>query len=234
MSAEHGLVVSVRGERRARDARFTYDLAFSFEPGVNVLFGPSAAGKTTVLSCIAGLLSPRGGSISLGGRILFDASANIDVPAHERRVALVFQSLALFPHLDALSNVEYGVPRMLAKAERRERARAWLERMQVGHLRSRRPFAFSGGEAQRVALARALASEPRALLLDEPFSALDRGLAEELASELLTQVTATPIPVVLVTHDRALARRLGQRVALVQEGRILAAGPVDELLTDRP
>jgi len=232
MTAERGLWVNVRGERHARDARFVYQFGFDFEPGINVLFGPSAAGKTTILSCIAGLMSPRAGEIVLAGRTLFDAGAKVDVSPHERRVALVFQSLALFPHFDALGNVEYGVPRSVPRSERRERAQAWLERMHVGHLRSRRAASFSGGEAQRVALARALASEPRALLLDEPFSALDRALAEELAAELVTQLKSVPIPVVLVTHDRSLARRLGQRVALVQDGKVTAIGPADDLLVE--
>ncbi len=233
MSSERALVLRVRGERRSRDARFSYEAELSLEPGVNVLFGPSAAGKTTILSCIAGLVTPAAGSIALAGRPLFDSERRLDLPAHQRRVALVFQSLALFPHLDALANVEYGVPRSLAKAERVERARGFLERMHVGHLRARRPNTFSGGEAQRVALARALASEPRALLLDEPFSALDAALARELATELAAQVKASPIPVLLVTHDAVLARSLGQSVAVMHAGRIAATGKAHELLPGR-
>ena len=233
MNAERGLALSVRGERHAGDTRFAYDAALDFAPGIQVLFGPSAAGKTTILSCIAGLIAPTEGRISLAGRALFDSSRRLDVPAHERRIALVFQSLALFPHLDALANVAYGVPRSLPKAERVERARGWLERMRVGHLLARKPGAFSGGEAQRVAFARALASEPHALLLDEPFSALDHDLARELAAELAEHVNAAPIPVVLVTHDVELARRLGQSVALMREGRITSVGPVRELLPAR-
>lgn len=230
MSSDDALVLRVRGERGSNAARFRYEAELALEPGVHVLFGPSAAGKTTILSCIAGLLTPQAGRIALGARVLFDADRGLDVPAHQRRVALVFQSLALFPHLDALANVEYGVPRTLAKAERVERARGWLDRMRVGHLRARRPQEFSGGEAQRVALARALASEPRALLLDEPFSALDQALARALCAELAAHVKASPIPVLLVTHDAELARKMGQSLALMREGRIVATGAVNELL----
>ncbi|HEX3776662.1 MAG TPA: ATP-binding cassette domain-containing protein, partial [Polyangiaceae bacterium] len=145
----------------------------------------------------------------------------------------VFQSLALFPHLDAKKNVEFGVPRSIARAERHERALGWLERMRVGHLARRFPASFSGGEAQRVALARALASEPRALLLDEPFSALDQELARELGAELAEHIASTPMPVVLVTHDRALARRMGERVTLLRGGKVERVGSAEELLAER-
>ena len=169
---------------------FTLDVALDFGPGLSVLFGPSGSGKTTILSAIAGLLRPATGSVTLAGETLFDAQRRIDLAPDRRRVALVFQSLALFPHLDALGNVAYGVPGTSTKAERSERANAWLARMRVAHLARRYPSSFSGGEAQRVALARALASEPRALLLDEPFSALDQALVSQLSAELADHVNA--------------------------------------------
>src|SRR6185436_19205328 len=125
------------------------DAAFTAPPGITVLFGPSGAGKSTCLSVIAGLLTPKRGRVALGSE---DLTA---LPPHRRRVALVFQSLALFPHLSALQNVAYGA---------RVDPRRWLERMRVAHAADRRPPQLSGGEAQRVALARALASEPRVLL----------------------------------------------------------------------
>jgi molybdate transport system ATP-binding protein len=198
-----------------------------------VLFGPSGSGKTTILSTIAGLVSPTAGRISLAGRTLFDTETNVDLPPNERRVALVFQSLALFPHLNALRNVAYGVPRAIPKLEREERARSWLVRMRVEHLAGRVPSSYSGGEAQRVALARALASEPQALLLDEPFSALDQSLASELGAELTRHIESTPLPVVLVTHDRYLARRLGQTVTLLRDGRVEQIGLAREVFADR-
>src|SRR5436190_20631388 len=123
------------------------DVRLDFGPGLSVLFGPSGAGKTTILSAIAGLLRPDAGTVTLAGSTLFDARAGVDCPPQQRRVALVFQSLALFPHLDALGNVAYGVPRTTSKGERTERAMAWLTRMRVAELAHRRPNSFSGGEA---------------------------------------------------------------------------------------
>jgi len=212
------------------EQRFTLDVALDFGPGLSVLFGPSGSGKTTILSAIAGLLRPASGKVTLASETLFDAQRGIDLAPDRRRVALVFQSLALFPHLDALGNVAYGVPGKSNKSERSERANAWLERMRVAHLARRYPSSFSGGEAQRVALARALASEPRALLLDEPFSALDQALVSELSAELAAHVDSLSLPVVLVTHDRNLARELGREVTLLRAGRVQQVGPAKQVL----
>jgi molybdate transport system ATP-binding protein len=233
MTSDGRLCVQVRGQRAAQHARFAFDVSLDFGPGLNVLFGPSGSGKTTILSTIAGLLRPDAGRITLAGQTLFDDRARVDLPPNERGIALVFQSLALFPHLDALRNVAYGVPRSVRKSARLERAESWLARMRVEHLMTRYPGSFSGGEAQRVALARALASEPRALLLDEPFSALDQHLASELGAELTKYVEATQMPVVLVTHDRHLARRLGRSVTLLRAGRVEQIGLAREVLSDR-
>lgn len=224
MSSELRLSARFRGERVTAGARFTFDVALDLGPGLNVLFGPSGSGKTTILSVLAGLLRPTEGRVTLAERTLFDAALGIDLPANARGVALVFQSLALFPHLDGLGNVSYGVPRSVPRRDRRDRALSWLRRMRVEHLAKRHPHSFSGGEAQRVALARALASEPAALLLDEPFSALDQRLAAELSDELTRHVEAMPLPVVLVTHDPALALRLGRTVTLLDAGRIVRVG----------
>ena len=219
-------------ERGARESSFRLDVALEFGPGLSVLFGPSGSGKTTILSAIAGLLRPHAGRITLAGHTLFDAASRIDVAPNQRRVALVFQTLALFPHLDALANVAYGLPSALSRGERAERASAWLARMRVAHLARRRPSSFSGGEAQRVALARALASEPRALLLDEPFSALDQGLVAELSAELAEYVRSLALPVILVTHDRKLARDLGREVTLLRAGKVERVGPAREVLAE--
>lgn len=217
-------------QRGEKDVGFRLEAALDFGPGLSVLFGPSGSGKTTILSAIAGLLRPDQGRVTLSGETLFDARAGVDLAPNQRRVALVFQSLALFPHLDALGNVGYGVPGKASKAERLERADAWLTRMRVAHLARRFPSSFSGGEAQRVALARALASEPRALLLDEPFSALDQALVSELGAELVDHVNALSLPVVLVTHDRKLAGELGGELTLLRAGRVERVGPASELL----
>jgi len=228
-----GLCARLSLQRGEKEVGFRLDVALDFGPGLSVLFGPSGSGKTTILSAIAGLLRPDAGEISLSGQALFDARARVDLAPNQRRVALVFQSLALFPHLDALGNVAYGVPGPARKDERLERAHTWLTRMRVAHLGRRYPSSFSGGEAQRVALARALASEPRALLLDEPFSALDHALVRELSAELVDHTNSLSLPVVLVTHDRALARELGGTLTLLRAGRVERVGPASELLAER-
>jgi molybdate transport system ATP-binding protein len=192
----------------------------SLPPGISLLFGPSGAGKTTLLSALAGLLRPDRGRIAVGSELLFDAERGIDVKPEARRIALVFQSLALFPHLTARENVAFGLPRGLSRRERVRRAQGWLERMRVAHVTERRPATFSGGEAQRVALARALASEPRALLLDEPFSAMDESLRVQLGDELVKVVQEVRIPCLLVTHDRAEGTRLSERVFELQRGQV--------------
>ena len=233
MASELGLSAQIRLRRVAAGANFVLDVKLECGVGLNVLFGPSGSGKSTILQAIAGLLRPDAGRITLAERTLFDANTELDLPPDARRVALVFQSLALFPHLDALGNVAYGLPRGVPKQERLERAESWLTRMRVGHLTKRYPSSFSGGEAQRVALARALASEPSALLLDEPFSALDQSLASELSVELAAYVASRPMPIVLVTHDRNLARKLGKNVILLRGGSIEQVGLARELLADR-
>jgi len=231
--SEAGLRARLSLQRGQNGVGFKLEVTLQFGPGLNVLFGPSGSGKTTILSAIAGLLRPDAGHITLYEQTLFDAAAQIDLAPHLRRVALVFQSLALFPHLDALGNVAYGVPGPASKAERHSRAHAWLTRMRVAHLARAYPSSFSGGEAQRVALARALASEPRALLLDEPFSALDQALVSDLGAELLDHVNSLGLPVVLVTHDRNLARELGTELTLLREGRVERVGPASEVLAAR-
>ncbi|HEX2572480.1 MAG TPA: ATP-binding cassette domain-containing protein [Polyangia bacterium] len=213
-------------------AGFVLDVAFTLPPGISILFGPSGAGKSTLLAALAGLVRPAAGRIALGDEVWFSAASGIDRPAHRRSVGFVFQSLALFPHLSALDNVTYGIDPRLGRAERRHRALAMLERMHVSHVASRRPTTLSGGEAQRVALARALARAPRVLLLDEPFTALQRELRRDLGADLLAYVRDAPLPVLLVTHDAEEARTLGQRILHLEAGRLRAEGPATTLLKD--
>lgn len=210
------LVAGEPGGRPRVEARF------DVPPGVTALCGPSGSGKSTCLAAIAGLLRPTRGRVALGDLALFDTSRAIDVPAHRRGVGLVFQALALFPHMSAADNVAYGISRGASRDTRRERARTWLERMRVAHVADRRPATLSGGEAQRVALARALAAEPRVLLLDEPFSALDDALREQLRGELLSLVHQLALPTILVTHDSRDARAMARRVIMLHEGRMQA------------
>jgi molybdate transport system ATP-binding protein len=194
------------------------EVALVAPPGITAVMGASGAGKSTLLATVAGLVPLERGRIALGDEVLADTSRGVLLPPHRRRVALVFQSLALFPHLRAWENVAYGL-RGGARGERRARALAWLERTHVGHLVDRQPSTLSGGEAQRVALARALASEPRALLLDEPFSALDSGLRAELGAELAALVSELRMPALFVTHDERDAR-LASRVLELDGGRL--------------
>jgi molybdate transport system ATP-binding protein len=217
--AGHGTAFDVRAE-------------LEVEPGITILFGPSGSGKSTLLSAIAGLLAPREGRVSSGDEVWFDAAKGIARPVNERKIAFVFQSLALFPHMTAEDNVGYGMDRALPRAERRERARRVLERLRVLHVADRKPATLSGGEAQRVALARAFAMQPRAMLLDEPFSALDRDLRTELSLEVRAFVEEADIPAIHVTHHRREARRLTDRAILLDGGRVTAVGSVTELIPD--
>lgn len=225
----HTLVVDLR-VTRANGRDFTLEVAFSAPPGVTILYGPSGSGKSTTLGAIAGLVQPTAGRIALGDEVWFDGARGLSCPVEKRGIAVVFQSLALFPHMTALGNVEYGLPRAMPRAERRRRAAAMLERMKVAHLAARRPATFSGGEAQRVALARAFAPTPRLVLLDEPFSAMDRELRRDFVDDVRKYVAEARIPLIHVTHHRNEARALGDRVLLIDGGRIRAAGGIDELL----
>lgn len=221
-----GDTLSVKIVLRTRS--FTLDVAFDVKPGVTVLFGPSGAGKSRTLGCIAGIVRPDRGRISLGSDVWFDDGERLELPIHERRVAYVFQSLALFPHMTAEENVAYGIARGVSKAERSATANDMLARMRVGHLAGRKPRTFSGGEAQRVALARAFAMKPKALLLDEPFSALDAGVKLELLAEVGEWLARERIPAVLVTHHAEEASALGDQVVMLEKGRVVREAAIDD------
>ena len=226
MPSDARLDVSVR----VTTGNFRLDATFSAGPGVTVLFGPSGSGKSTMLAAIAGLVRPDEGRVALGNDVWFDSVTNVDEPVHLRGVSMVFQSLALFPHLNALGNVEYGIDRSVPRAERRSRALGMLQRMKVGHVEKRRPSTFSGGEAQRVALARAFARGPKLVLLDEAFSAMDRELRYELGADVRALVMELGIPAVVVTHHRMEARTIGDTAVLIQDGRMEGTGPVRDLV----
>jgi molybdate transport system ATP-binding protein len=211
-----------------RTRSFTLDVAFEVKPGVTVLFGPSGSGKSRTLGCIAGIVRPDRGLISLGSEVWFDDARHHELPIHQRRVAYVFQSLALFPHMTAEENVSYGIGRTVPKAERRATAHDMLARMRVGHLADRKPQTFSGGEAQRVALARAFAMKPKVLLLDEPFSALDAGVKLELLAEVGEWLAREHIPAVLVTHHADEASALGDQVVMLEKGRVVREAAIDD------
>ena len=195
---------------------------------VTVLFGPSGAGKTTVLRALAGLDPPDAGAITFDGETWFDAARRVHVPPQARRVGLVFQEYALFPHLSVEGNVAFGL-RGRPGAEARSRIDELAATFGLGDLLHRRPAELSGGQRQRVALARALAPRPRLLLLDEPLSALDAPTRAELRGELRALLEQTEVPAVVVTHDRAEALALGHRLAVLVDGTIRQIGPVEDV-----
>jgi molybdate transport system ATP-binding protein len=202
---------------------FALELALEVGPETVALVGPSGAGKSSVLRAVAGLLRPDRGVVSYGDRTWFDASRKVDVPPERRRVGLVFQEYALFPHLDVTRNVAFG-------ARRRDVVRELLERLRISGLAHARPVGLSGGERQRVALARALAREPDVLLLDEPLSALDTHTRRTVRAELHEFLVELRMPTLLVTHDFEDAATLADRVGVLVEGRILQLGAAHELV----
>jgi molybdate transport system ATP-binding protein len=205
---------------------FELDAALAVGAGECVaLAGPSGAGKTSLLRVVAGLLHPREGHVVCGEETWLDTAHGVDIPPERRRCGYVFQDYALFPHLSAWRNVAYALPR----ENRRARALALLDRFGVADRADADPRELSGGERQRVALARALATEPRALLLDEPLSALDARTRARAARELAATLHEVGVPALLVTHDFAEAALLGDRVAVVDAGRVVQTGQASEL-----
>jgi molybdate transport system ATP-binding protein len=205
------------------------EVGLAVEPGECLaLAGPSGAGKTSVLRVAAGLLRPAHGRVLANGETWLDTARGIDVPAERRRCGYVFQDYALFPHLSAWQNVAYPL-RGLGRRARRARAMELLERLGLAERAEARPGGLSGGERQRVALARALARGPEVLLLDEPLSALDARTRAGAARELAGVLRATEAPALLVTHDFTEAAQLGDRVGIVDAGRVVQEGTPSEL-----
>jgi len=192
------------------------------------LAGPSGAGKTSVLRVAAGLLRPRAGRVTCGEAVWLDSAAGVDVAPERRRCGYLFQDYALFPHLRAWENVAYPL-RELPRGERRARAHALLERFGMAELAGARPRTLSGGERQRVALARALARRPEALLLDEPLSALDARTRKDAARTLGGLLRDAGVPALLVTHDFAEAAELGDRIGVMDAGRVVQEGSASEI-----
>jgi molybdate transport system ATP-binding protein len=208
-----------------QDGPIPLEATLACAPGeVLALVGPSGSGKSTILRSIAGHYRPKAARIVIGDECWLDTEAGLAVPPHQRRVGLVYQSYALFPHLSALDNNKTALGH-LPRAARAGRAAELLGLVHLGGLERRRPAALSGGQQQRVAVARALARDPRVLLLDEPFSAVDRVTREKLYRELADMRRRLAMPVILVTHDLDEAAMLANRICLLHHGRTLQTGP---------
>ena len=204
------------------------DVAFRVEPGeLLALVGHSGSGKTTLLRTVAGLWRPQAARVAVNGTVWLDVAAGIDLPPHRRRVGIVFQTYALFPHMTAAQNVMAAMDTADAAAARR-----LLDLVNLHGLADRRPAQLSGGQQQRVAVARALARKPQALLLDEPFSAVDRATREMLYGEIVDLRAALDMPVVLVTHDMNEAQMLADRMVVIERGRIVRGGTTAEVMAD--
>src|SRR2546428_4216830 len=208
---------------------FTLDVRWEAEQSVLGLFGPSGAGKTLTLQCLAGLIRPDAGRIVVGERVFFDAAAGVDLSPQQRRIGYVFQGYALFPHLTVVKNIAFGLqgrPRL----DRARRISEVIERLGLRGLEQRYPRELSGGQRQRVALGRALAIDPTLLLLDEPLSALDAPLRRALRDELRAILSGWGTAAVVVTHDFTEAYRLAHRVIVYDAGGVVQSAPRSELL----
>lgn len=216
--------------RLKQDTPIPLNVAFScFDGEVLAMVGPSGSGKSTILRAIAGLYRPIEGCVTVKGSIWFDTARQINLPPHRRRVGLVFQNYALFPHMTALGNVTTALGHLPREA-RTKRARELLGLVHLANLEERKPAELSGGQQQRVAVARALARDPDVLLLDEPFSAVDRVTRQKLYTELRELSRAFPIPMIFVTHDFDEAARVANRMCLLDHGTILQTGTPRDVL----
>jgi len=207
---------------------FTLDVAWTSDQPIVALVGPSGSGKTLTLASIAGLVAPDMGSITLGGRVLFDHAHGVNLRPQERRIGYVFQGYALFPHMTVAENVSYGL--RAHGRSRVDRTKEIVARLGLDGLTSRYPAELSGGQQQRVALARALATDPEVLLLDEPLSALDAPLRRGLAGELSKTLRELGTIAILVTHDLLEAYQIADVVVLYEEGRTTGAVAKNDLL----
>jgi len=213
--------VDLRKRVSSAGRSFELDVRFRTEARRTVIYGPSGAGKSLTLQAIAGLLRPDSGRIRFGELVLFDSAAAVDVKARSRRFGYLFQDYALFPHLNVRQNIAFGLQRGLLNPPSKVAVMAverWLEAFELAAVAGQRPHELSGGQRQRTALARALVHEPRALLLDEPFSALDPDLRGRMRDELQALLDRIDIPMLMITHDPDDLDRFGQSRLLLKDG----------------
>ena len=216
---------------RHRLGRIDLSADFEVNGGVTALIGPSGAGKTSILQAIAGLLTPDQGRIATESRVLFDTDSSVNLRPEERRVGMLFQDGALFPHMSVARNVAYGLhPRPRGHRERDTRVADLLRRFRIEGLASAKPLRISGGERQRVALARAVATSPEILLLDEPLSALDSVTKGHVSAELSQWLEELGLPTILVSHDFADVVGLADHVAIIENGHLVQTGTKSDVL----
>ncbi|QGZ42049.1 molybdate transport system ATP-binding protein [Pseudoduganella flava] len=219
--------VDIAATLRAGAREFRLNARFASQAKRVVIYGASGAGKSQMLKAIAGLARPDAGVIELAGRVLFDSARRIDVPARRRNVGYLFQDYALFPHLNVRQNIAFGLARGVFNPPRQADGAAlayWLDAFELGACAHQMPDQLSGGQRQRVALARALIAEPAALLLDEPFAALDPALRVRMRAELDALQRRLDIPMLMITHDPEDAATFGGHVLTMADGAIVEEG----------
>jgi molybdate transport system ATP-binding protein len=209
------------------DSGFQLDARFEVDEGVTALFGPSGAGKTTILGLVAGVMRPDEGVLRLRDTPLVDTRAGLFLPPERRRVGVVFQDHLLFPHMTVRRNLLFGKGRRGTRPIDFNRV---VEILEIGDVLDRLPDSLSGGQKQRVSLGRALLRGPELLLMDEPLTALDLGLKERILTYLERAVAEWHVPTLLVSHDRADVRRLAGRVIVIEGGRVVSEGSAVEIL----
>ncbi len=222
--------LSIKIKKRLGD--FLLDVDFTSEEGVSGLLGASGCGKSLTLRSVAGIVKPDSGKIILNGTTLFDSEKGINLPPQKRRVGYLFQNYALFPNMTVEQNIACGLHQEQDRAARKAAVSEMIRRLRLTGLEKHRPHQLSGGQQQRTALARILVGSPEILLLDEPFSALDSHLKEQLHAELRAMLKIFDKDTLLVTHSRDEAYKLCEKLALMDNGQITAAGDTKAIFAD--
>ncbi len=227
-------MLEISVQKKLRD--FDLEVSLKVEEGeILMLVGENGCGKSTLLNMVAGLLTPDAGEITLAGEPLFDSNLRINLPPENRTIGYVFQSYALFPHLTVYENVAFGLrARHLSRRKIEERVKDQLEVVGLWDVRDARAVKISGGQKQRTALARALAIEPRILLLDEPLAALDIRRQAEMRKELRKLIRDFGVPSIVVTHDLRDVVSIGDKVSLLEAGKVIHSGPAEEVFNAKP